>query len=342
MRVTFATRYDGWLWYGGAETQAAQTALALQHLGVEVEFFTPLTHQLGTIVHFFGMYEHYKPVAHYCRRRAVPTVLSTIFYHRYVSLSNVFRAMRWMIQARLGRLRKHPRLGLLWQVNYLLPNSQTEARQLQRLFGIPDTHITVVPNGVETRFAHATPELFRERFRVNEEFVLNVGRIESRKNQLRLIRAIRELGVPLIILGQVADPRLYKQCLEVGKDLVRILPPLPHDEPLLASAYAACRVFALPSLLETPGIAALEAGVAGARLVVTPVGGAKEYFKHYAVYPKPTSVASIREAIAQAWSRPHDAAAQREHLLNNFSWERVAQHTLQVYQRCLREAGICK
>ncbi len=34
---------------------------------------------------------------------------------------------------------------------------------------------------------------------------------------------------------------------------------LDHDDPLLASAYAAARVFALPSWFETPGLAALEA-----------------------------------------------------------------------------------
>ena len=38
---------------------------------------------------------------------------------------------------------------------------------------------------------------------------------------------------------------------------------LDHHDPLLASAYAAARVFALPSWFETPGLAALEAALAG-------------------------------------------------------------------------------
>ena len=38
---------------------------------------------------------------------------------------------------------------------------------------------------------------------------------------------------------------------------------LDHHDPLLASAYAAARVFALPSWFETPGLAALEAGPGG-------------------------------------------------------------------------------
>ena len=41
---------------------------------------------------------------------------------------------------------------------------------------------------------------------------------------------------------------------------------MEHRDPLLALAYSACSVFALPSTLETPGLAALEAAAAGAPL----------------------------------------------------------------------------
>ena len=45
---------------------------------------------------------------------------------------------------------------------------------------------------------------------------------------------------------------------------------LDHHDPLLASAYAAARVFALPSWFETPGLAALEAALAGCSVAITP------------------------------------------------------------------------
>ena len=50
-----------------------------------------------------------------------------------------------------------------------------------------------------------------------------------------------------------------------GGEAVRWLGASDHDDPLLASAYAAARVFALPSWFETPGLAALEAALAGRR-----------------------------------------------------------------------------
>ncbi|GIV09326.1 MAG: hypothetical protein KatS3mg019_1417 [Fimbriimonadales bacterium] len=111
------------------------------------------------------------------------------------------------------------------------------------------------------------------------------------------------------------------------------LPALPHDGPLLASAYAACRVFALPSMLETPGLAALEAAVAGARVVVPPYGGALEYFQGFALYPNPRSVRAIRAAILTAWNAPHDAETQRQFILSRYSWNVVAQQTVQAYRQ---------
>ena len=55
---------------------------------------------------------------------------------------------------------------------------------------------------------------------------------------------------------------------------------LDHDDPLLASVYAAARVFALPSWFETPGLAAARRlRLAGVRPVaITPYGSTREYF----------------------------------------------------------------
>ena len=76
---------------------------------------------------------------------------------------------------------------------------------------------------------------------------------------------------------------------------------------LLASAYAACDVFVLPSQFETPGIAALEAGLAGAKIVITPVGGTKRsYFGNNAIYVEPTSTENIAEGILAALKNKKD------------------------------------
>ena len=76
----------------------------------------------------------------------------------------------------------------------LLPNSHLEAATLVADLGVT-TPIRVVPNAVD-------PELFPPGPPWHErEGVLYVGRLEPHKNQLRLIDALRDTGVPLTIVG---------------------------------------------------------------------------------------------------------------------------------------------
>ena len=93
------------------------------------------------------------------------------------------------------------RRELLNLADIVLPNSLSEAAQLVRLFGVARERVRAVPNGVLATVASASPELFQERWGA-DPFVLSVGRIEPRKNTLALIRAIRPLGLPLVVIGE--------------------------------------------------------------------------------------------------------------------------------------------
>ena len=92
---------------------------------------------------------------------------------------------------------------------------------------------------------------------------------------------------------------------------------MDNDSPMLSSAYASCNTFALPSLYETPGIAALEAGLAGAKIVITPYGGTKDYFKDMAIYSDPYSVDSIKKSIEDSLNKPKDDKLKK-HIEQNF------------------------
>ena len=316
MRVTFLVPHHGGLYFGGAEVQALRTAEWLQKMGVQVEWLLPFTRQLGQILHAFGCYPHYHLIFKYAGIHEVPIVLSPIFYR---DISSFWKRLRYLLYLKTPlRSRSLRKIAtLIRKANRVLPNTHAEAQQIQELFRVPNSKIRVVPNGVDLRFADADPRLFKEYVGIKEPFVLCVGRIEPRKNQERLIRALKGTGLRLILIGDPASKEYYERCRSLADDKVAFVPSIPHDDPLLASAYAACRVFALPSLLETPGIAALEAGVAGARIVITRYGGPQEYFGEFAHYVEPRSIESIRRAIMSAWESEADIESQRRHLTEN-------------------------
>jgi glycosyltransferase involved in cell wall biosynthesis len=205
-----------------------------------------------------------------------------------------------------------------------------------RLFGVARDRLRVVPNGVLPSIGTACGELFRERWGA-DAFVLSVGRIEPRKNTLGLIRAIRPLGLPLVLIGEAPAgfQRYARECRRAGGDRVHWLGRLDHHDPLLASAHAAAKVFALPSWFETPGLAALEAALAGCAVVVTPYGSTRDYFGDLVEYARPDRGMEIRRAILKCWNDGPDPRLARV-IATHYLWPRVAQLTAEVYDQIAR------
>ena len=166
---------------------------------------------------------------------------------------------------------------------------------------------------------------------------MNVGHIgPARKNILNLIHALKNIDHPAVIIGKITDSPYSKQCIEEAKKSknILIIPGIDNNSELLASAYAAANVFVLPSLFETPGIAALEAALAGSKIVITPHGGTKDYFTTMAQYVEPYSVDSIREGIITSLNEKKNPEL-KEHIKKEFLWSRVAEKTLTVYKSVL-------
>jgi len=228
---------------------------------------------------------------------------------------------------------KHRRQILEW-ASCLTPSSEIEMRHIEQKFGGTYRYI-VVPHGVEPWFATASPDDFIKMHNM-QDFVLCVSvSMNYRKNQLSLIKALKGTGIPLVLIGGVfskAEHDYFKKCKKEADTNVYFLPLMPQKK--LASAYKAARVFALPSLYETPGLVYLEAAVAGCNIVATEIGSAQEYFGDLAWYCDPYDVESIRRAVLDAYHAPRTGKVQ-QHVLQNFTWERAVRLTSDVYKMVL-------
>jgi glycosyltransferase involved in cell wall biosynthesis len=325
---------------GGGENQLVQTGRGLEALGHRIRLFSPWADRLedARLLHMFGMSREGLELARIARARGVRVVLSPICWiepRALVALApGVLAAGRdlgkWAVKIVAPRWPSWRR-ELLSLADAILPNSRAEARQLARLFGIDPGVFHVVPNGVSPEFAAATPARFRAEHGP-DDFVLYVGRIEPRKNVLGLVRAVGLSGLPLVVIGGVPPGReeYAATCRDAGGASILWIGERDHDDPLLASAYAAARVFALPSWFETPGLAALEAAAAGSAVVITPFGCTREYFGDRAEYARPDRVSSIGRAIERAWRAGPDAGLAT-HVGTHYSWMEVASRTSEVY-----------
>jgi len=329
---------------GGGEIQMLALADSLAEIGVDARLWRPWEERLAwnDCLHLFGSVPEHLPIVQTAKRHGVPVVLSTI---AWFDLASYWRQPRWLP----GRLRAAagfvvragcPRLPswrrrLYQSVDLALPNSNAEAEQLVRYFGLPYERIHVVPNGAQVRFADADPQPFAELVGALG-FVLCVGRIEPRKNQLGLLKAMRRTNVPIVILGDVVPgcESYARACREIAGPEVRFVGRFDHHDPMLESAYAACGCLVMPSWYETPGLAALEAAMTGTPLVLPEGGSAREYFGDDAAYVKPGRHRAIRHAVFAAILRGRSSNLA-ERVQRTFSQLAVARATLQAYERVL-------
>jgi glycosyltransferase involved in cell wall biosynthesis len=217
-----------------------------------------------------------------------------------------------------------------WATVYL-PNAEVNRDYLHQAFNLDLSRAVVVPNGARERFFQAEPELFIERYGL-KDFVLCVGRVEKKKNQLSLIAAMRGSGLPLVIVGRPNPQEYFDLCRRYADENVLFIESLSEEE--LASAYAAAKVHALVSWLELPGLTTLEAAAAGCNIVSTNRGSPPEYLLDMAWYCDPRRVESVREAVLAAYHAPRSDRLSR-HIRECYHWRRAAERTLEAYQLAL-------
>ncbi len=210
-----------------------------------------------------------------------------------------------------------------------------EFRALSRPFSL-------VHNGVDLAWpATDRGAAFRAHVGVGD-YVLCVGRVEPRKNQLLLAWALRGTGLDLVLLGETPKPEYEALVRSVPDVRVHVVPRLAHDDARLASAYAGARVFALPSWSEGMPLSALEAAAAGTPLVLSDRSGERESLGPCARYCDPADWRDIRRAVIEAWgdaSRVTRAIETRAWIARALTWEHAARETARAYAAVLEARG---
>lgn len=331
--------------HGGPNTQIRNTVRHLAQCGVNVKLFDPWLRFVPgecDLFHLFAANVGTYHLAREIRALNLPLAVSPIVYSRHSPgfIANALRAGRMLQKTGLGIWSDYIFTADIVQwARLVLPNSRAEGELVQKGFGAARGNITVIPNGVESQFGEGDPALFRNKYGL-ERFILNVGHMgHGRKNVLNLIRALAEIDHPAVIIGRIIPGAYGEACVREAEKYKHILliDGLDNSSDMLASAYAACDVFVLPSLFETPGIAALEAGLAGANVVITPYGGPREYFGELADYVEPSSVASIKSGIEHALQRGRTPALSA-HIRECYLWPRVAELTAAAYRSAVGRA----
>lgn len=178
-------------------------------------------------------------------------------------------------------------------------------------------------------------EDFKSHFKL-DQFILNIGRIEKRKNQAALAVAAKSVGFPLVCLGSANDKEYLQLVREWGPEGFLHIPHSTNVE-LISGALSAATAFCMPSWSEGAPIAALEARFSNAPLILSNMSAEQEYFGDRAQYTHPCDIAGIADAIARCDDQRNKRSANSE--LDRFSDQTAfathADLTLRVYEKTL-------
>ena len=207
----------------------------------------------------------------------------------------------------------------------LITVSESTKADLVSVYGVRPERIRVVPLGASAPEVSAAPASRLAELGLNGNFVLQVGRIETRKNQAAALAAVERLdGVTLALAGPERDPALAAKLRESGR--CRVLGQV--DQPTLELLYKRASAVIVPSLYEGFGLPVLEAMARGKVVVAAKasslpeVGGDAALYFHDAADSE--QLAKVLEvALGDEALRKSLAKAARERA-RKFTWDRCA------------------
>jgi glycosyltransferase involved in cell wall biosynthesis len=332
LNILFQIRDDYLKNLAGDTVQMLKTKYYLENTGIKVDISTSFLADLKSydLIHLFNLIR-VKETSRFVEnaiRQSKKYVISTIYWNMtdYIMKDKDSPStLEWWKKDE--PLRKKAIAG----ASALLPNSCMEIDELKKDFEIKNDCF-VIPNCSDRMFYDADGQGFTEKYGL-KDFVLCVGRLSYRKNQLALINAMKRTDYKLVFIGRKSSEDYYQLCKGASNENVIFIGELKHHE--LISAYGAANVHVLPSWFETSGLSSLEAGLAGCNIVSTDKGCTKEYFKDMTDYCNPENVESIYSSIENAYHKPKDKTLSN-YILNHYIWENAAKKTLDAYLQVLR------
>jgi len=334
------------LWFeGGAKIQIRKTQEVLENKGINVIHLSPwrnLVQEDIDIVHCFGGGSETLTVLQVAKSYQIPVVFFAFGSTRHYSPT--FRSAQFIKSFINNRVIRPQFRHLTDLATFIICASHAHARLVSALYGVPLHKFRVVPLGVDVeRFLKASPELFMKTYGL-KDFILQVATVRRLKGQIKLCKALRGEGLQVVFIGPLMSTEHdyvaeFLNVVEKNKEWVKYLGPIEHEDPLLASAFAAARVHVLPSEREGLGLVNLEAAAAGCAVVSGRYPGLSEYLGEHWFPCEPASIPSIRKAVWEAYEI--GGSKELRERVQQFSWDKVVDRLIEVYQEAIEVHKQC-
>lgn len=220
--------------------------------------------------------------------------------------------------------------------------SQQTASDLMEFLHVDSARIEVVYQGCHPNFKKTITqqqlEEVRLRYKLPAEFILNVGTIESRKNVMLLLQALKSLkhDLPVVVVGKVTPYLIaltdYIMANGLEKRVIFIHQAAFTDLPAI---YRLSKVFVYPSLFEGFGIPIVEAISCGVPVITSQGSCFSEAGGPDCLYVDPKDPVQLSDALESLLSdegRVNQMTQKSKAYIEQFEPNVIASQLMNIYQ----------
>ncbi len=258
--------------------------------------------------------------------------------------------------------------SLKWQIQKLslkncqeiITDSESSKKDIIRFTGFPEDRVNVIylASAPEFKKLELGPPVdgwkleLQQKYHLPDNFVLYVGDVTWNKNLPGLIEAMKQIEMPLVMVGKALVDENFDRTNPWNQDLAKVhelaknapqimrLGFVPGED--LVGLYNLATVFAMPSFYEGFGLPVLEAMACGCPVVAGNTSSLQEICGKAAILVDPENTEEIADRLLRILRLPKE---EREELIQKgieqaqkFSWEKTAQETLAIYRKISRKS----
>lgn len=251
---------------------------------------------------------------------------------------------------------RHPEFYHWWDVEIYRRKFKSTLKEASRIIAIsectkrdilyygdfPEDKIDVIYQGCSNRFRKSVSEADKNRvkakYNLSDNFILNVGSIEARKNVLLPVKALGCLldSFRMVIVGKhtkYTDEVIAYVKKNRLEDRVQILHGIPDDD--LPVIYHLAKVFVYPSRYEGFGIPIIEAIQTGLPVVACTGSCLEEAGGPDCLYVSPDDVEGMANAIKQAIAEKDVRVPRAQEYIKRFENSNLAAQVIEEYEKTI-------
>jgi glycosyltransferase involved in cell wall biosynthesis len=219
----------------------------------------------------------------------------------------------------------------------VVATSESTKRDIIHFFGTEADKIKVIYQSCNDLFlSHTAQHYDMSAFNLPEKYILSVGTIEERKNQLVILEAIKDTDLHLVLIGkEKAYAEKLKTFIEKNELTHRIHFIANASNEALVEIYKNASAFVYASFYEGFGIPILEAMASGVPVIASHASSLPEVGGEAVLYFNPNSSDELNTALSRILN---DTAFKNSLILKGknqaqlFSKEKMVQQLMAIYK----------